>query len=148
MPKRRSNGDGSFRKLSNGTYELSRMVGYHPDGRRKIKSVYGRTKSECQKKMGAYISDIEAGLNIDNNLTLEQWAETVMALHNQNIKPVTVENYRYTLRIINSHLGNRKIAEIKPIDVEAFLLELRDEGRSELRDFTMPRFAFYDIRAR
>ena len=37
---KRGNGEGCWKKRSDGRQELAIMVGYHPDGRRKIKSSF------------------------------------------------------------------------------------------------------------
>lgn len=49
MSKKRANGEGYLRKRKNGTWELTIMTGYHPDGRRKYKSFYGKTQKIVKK---------------------------------------------------------------------------------------------------
>jgi integrase len=51
--------------------------------------------------------------------------------HKENVKPTTAEGYRYTLRILTDHFGRRKLSEIKAMDIEQFLRQLRKEGRSD-----------------
>ena len=74
---------------------------------------------------------LDAGMDMESDYTLEEWGEVFMQLHSPNIKPVTIEHYRHTLKLINSHLGSRKIRDLKPMDIELLLLRLRDEGRSD-----------------
>lgn len=131
MAKRKENGSGSIKQRANGTYQLSVMIGRRPDGKRNMKYFSGSTKSEVRKKLKAYMDALEKGMNMEADYTLEEWPKVFMELHSPNIKPVTVENYSYTLKLINKHLGHRKIRELKPIDVELLLLRLREEGRSD-----------------
>lgn len=131
MAKRRSNGTGSLKQKENGKWQISTMVGRKPDGSRLIKSFTGRTQREATSKMNAYIKAMEDGMNMEADYTLEEWGNKFMELHSANIKPVTVENYRHTLKLINKHLGHRKIKDLKPMDVELLLLRLREEGRSD-----------------
>lgn len=131
MAKRRENGAGSIKKRANGTYQISVMVGRRPDGKRDIKYFSGNTKTEARKKMKAYMDALESGMNMESDYTLEEWSKVFMSLHGPNLKPVTIENYNHTLKLINNHLGSRKIRELKPMDIEWLLLRLRDEGRSD-----------------
>ena len=46
-------------------------------------------------------------------------------------KCTTQENYVYTLRILKSNLGRRRVSDVKAMDVEVLLRKLRREGRSD-----------------
>lgn len=131
MGKRRENGAGSIKKRANGTYQISTMVGRLPSGKRNIKYFSGKTLAEARKKMKAYMDALEKGMDMEADYTLEEWSKVFMELHSANIKPATIENYTHTLKLINKHLGSRKIRELKPMDVEWLLLRLREEGRSD-----------------
>lgn len=132
MAKRRSNGEGSIRQRKNGTWQASIMVGYHPDGRRKVKYFTAKTKREAKDKLTAYLNDKAAGLRVDENYTLTEWCDIFMESHKANIKPVTYENYKYMLKIINEHdISRMKLQDIKPMVVENFLHTLVEEERSD-----------------
>ena len=131
MAKRRTNGDGSIKQRANGTWQASVMVGYKADGKRNIKYFSGKTQKEARQKMRAYLDAVEAGMDMETDYTLEEWSEKFKEVHFPNIKPVTQESYKYTMRLINTHLGQRKLRSLKPIDVELLLLRLREEGRSD-----------------
>lgn len=131
MGKRRGNHEGSYRQRSNGTWEASIMLGFKPTGARNIKYFYGTTKTEARRKMQAYLDARDRGMDVDTDYTLAEWIEVYMELHSPNIKPVTIENYRYTVKLINKHLGDKSIRKIRPMDVEMLLLRLKEEGRSD-----------------
>ena len=128
---KRGNGEGCWKKRSDGRQELAIMVGYHPDGRRKIKSFYGRTKSEARKKAEKWRQDQNSGLNLEHDYTLAEFGDIWFEGHRDNITPTTQESYKYTLAMIKRYLGHRKIAELKAMDVEEFLKTLRREGKSD-----------------
>lgn len=131
MVKRRGNGEGSFRQRSNGTWQASLMIGYTADGKKNMRYFSGKTRAEVQKKLYQYLEDKEDGLCLDKEYTLSEWLDVFMEVHRHNIKPVTYDNYKYTVRIITSHpLGDSRISDIKPLHVERFLRELVDAGRS------------------
>lgn len=131
MAKKRSNGEGALRKRKDGRWELSIMVGYHDDGKRKFKYFYGKTQKEVLNKAEKFRQDQNSGLNTDYNYTLAEFGDFWFDGHCDNITPTTQESYKYTLALIKRHLGHRKIAELKAMDVEEFLKTLRREGKSD-----------------
>lgn len=128
---KRGNGEGCWKRRSDGRKELSFMIGYHPDGRRKIKSFYGRTNREAMEKAEKWRQDQNSGLNLDHDYTLAEWGDIWFEGHRVNITPTTQESYKYTLALLKRYLGHRKIGELKAMDVEEFLKTLRREGKSD-----------------
>ena len=105
MAKRRSNGEGTLRLRADGRWEMTIMDGFR-DAR-------------------------EAGLIVDANYLFPEWADIWYDHHRDNIAPATQENYRYTLRILKEGFARRRIADVKPYDIEMFLKKLRRDGRSD-----------------
>ncbi|MBR5283697.1 MAG: site-specific integrase [Clostridia bacterium] len=106
------------------------MVGFQNDGRRKYKSFYAKTQKEVKEKAKAYMNAKAEGLNVDTVYSFGEWADLWFESHKDNISPTTQENYRYTLRILKDSFSHKKLHDIKPIDVENMLKNLRQEGRS------------------
>lgn len=130
MTKRRGNGDGSYRQRKNGSWQASLMIGYTADGKKDIRYFSGPTRAAVQKQLQAFQNDIADGLQINKDYTLQEWLAIFMELHRRNIKPVTYESYRYTIRTINEHLGSMRISAIKPMHIERLLQTLEEEGKS------------------
>ena len=65
MPGKRSNGEGTLRKRSNGLWECTMMVGYKDDGTRRYKSFYGKSQKEAKEKADALLQT-EAPLDVIN----------------------------------------------------------------------------------
>lgn len=131
MAKKRANGEGSLHRKENGHWEVQIMVGYRSDGSRDIRSFSAPTQKEAKAKMRAFLKKREAGLLLGADMRFDEWADTWYENHLDNIKPTTQESYKYTLRILKDHFGKRKLADIKAIDVEQFLKELRKDGKSD-----------------
>ena len=130
MAKKRANGEGSLRQRSNGTWELTIMDGFQPDGRRKYKSFYAKTQKEVKVKAKAYTDARAEGIEMDVVYFFDEWADIWFENHKDNIAPTTQENYQYTLRILKQYFPRKKIRDIKPYDIETMLKKLRREGRS------------------
>ena len=131
MPGKRSNGEGTLRKRSNGLWECTMMVGYKDDGTRRYKSFYGKSQKEAKDKADAYKQEVAAGLYIDPHLTFQAWAEKWYEGYKDSVSPTTYESYGYTLKTLVKGFGPRKLASIKALDVENFLKGLRADGKSD-----------------
>ena len=53
MPKMHSNGEGYLHKRPNGLWECQIMVGYQADGRKKMKSFYGKNRKKQETKQNS-----------------------------------------------------------------------------------------------
>ena len=131
MAKRRSNGEGTLRLRADGRWERTIMDGFRDDGKRRFKTFYGKTQKEVKAKAKGYRDAKASGLLVDVNYLFPEWAEIWFEHHRDNIAPTTQENYRYTLRILNEGFARRRIADVKPYDIETFLKKLRRDGRSD-----------------
>lgn len=131
MSKKRSNGEGSLRRRTDGRWECTIMDGYVPNGKRKYKSFYGKTQKEVKQKVQEYRTALDAGLKLDAKLTFEVWSEQWYSGHLTSISPTTRESYRYSLNILNQAFRNKAIMDIKPVDVEQFLQQLRKDSKSD-----------------
>ena len=77
MPGKRSNGEGALRKRSSGLWECMIMTGFQPNGKRKYKSFYARTRKEVLQKVRDYQAAIEAGLDMTKKeLKFGEWAQS------------------------------------------------------------------------
>lgn len=93
-------------------------------------SFYGKTQKEVKDKAKAYQSAKAEGLDVDTVYYFSDWADMWFENHKDNIMPTTQESYQYTLRILKANFPRKKLKDIKPIDVETMLKNLRREGRS------------------
>ena len=128
---KRENGAGSLRRKENGCWEIQIMDGYKSDGRRNIRSFTGKTQKEAKDKRDEYLRKRAMGMLTGRDIRFDEWADQWFEYHKENVKPTTAEGYRYTLRILKDHFERRKLSEIKAMDIEQFLRQLRKEGRSD-----------------
>ena len=128
---KRKQGEGSIRQRENGRWECSIMDGFHSDGRRRYKVFYGDSEEEVKEQRDAYRDAQDRGVLVDKDWIFSEWADVWFEQHKDNIKPTTQENYVYTLRILKSNIGRRRVADIKAMDIEVLLRKLRREGRSD-----------------
>ena len=65
MANKRKNGDGSFRKLPNGSFKFAVSVGFDVYGKNQRKRFYGKSESECRKKYKEFLKGGGATRNSD-----------------------------------------------------------------------------------
>ena len=130
MPRKRSNGEGSLHKRSNGLWEWQIMVGYQPDGKRKMKSFYGRTQKEVKEKAAKYLEDLRAAPEISKEMAFTDWADIWYESMKGQVAEQTYESYQYTLNILKEYFRDDRLIDIRAIDIENFLKKMTDEGRS------------------
>lgn len=131
MAGKRSNGEGTMRLRSDGRWELTVMIGYKPDGKRNYKSFYGKKQKDVKEQVRQYKEDAAAGLKLDPKLTFSSWADTWFEGHKSSVSPTTQESYSYTLKTLKTAFGSKKLMDIKPVDVESFLKDLRADGKAD-----------------
>lgn len=94
MPRKRSNGEGSLHKRPNGLWEWQIMVGYQPDGKRKMKSFYGHTQKEVKEKAAKYLEDIRAAPQIGKEMYFSDWADVWYESMKGQVAEQTYESYQ------------------------------------------------------
>ena len=128
--KRRSNGEGSFRKLPSGNWSGQIMVGFTDEGKRKIKTFTAPTKSEVQQKIRNYLDSLAAEKDAKQGISFSEWADTWYADHRTQVEESTYWNYSFTLKTLKDHFKDRPINEIRQLDINRFIDTLVDKGRS------------------
>ena len=131
MTKKRANGEGTIRRRKDARWEAAIMDGYRPDGKPKMKYFCGKTQKEVKDKLEYWKQEKSSGINITEKFTFLSWSDFWFENHKENITATTQENYKYTLRILQGYFGSRTLSDIKPVDIEAFLRQLRKDGRSD-----------------
>lgn len=133
---RRSNGDGTIRRRSDGTWEGRYSVGTNPgDGKLIRKSVYGRTRPEVAEKLRAATADVDQGTYLDpTRLTVRQWFEIWLTEYMAAVKPLTVQQYR---SMSESHifpaLGAVKLSKLTAPQLQKFYNQLAVDGKKKRR---------------
>ena len=78
------------------------MVGYQPDGKRKMKSFYGRTQKEVKEKAAKYLEDLRAAPEISKEMAFTDWADIWYESMKGQVAEQTYESYQYTLNILKT----------------------------------------------
>ena len=129
--KRRSNGEGSFRKLPSGKWSGQIMVGYTPEGKRKIKTFTAPTKPEVREKIRQYMEELGNEVVTRTTVAFSQWADIWYADMRTQVEASTHWNYGFTLKKLKAHFTDRPIDEIRQIDINQFIDTLLEKNLSK-----------------
>ena len=115
------------------TWSYSFDLDKGPDGKRRMKEKGGfATKADAYTAGVAAYNDWKNG-NIGlttEKITVAQYLNSWLDKHKLNLKPSSQAMYDYHIKTLCEHLGAIILQELKPRDVDNFLQELCDEGKS------------------
>ena len=129
---KRGNGEGSISRRKNGGWAAQYVV-YTAEGRKKRKTLYGRTRVEVAAKLAKALSDRGDGLVFDDEgLTVEaylnRWLKDSVR---DTVRSSTYERNRALVRLhISPALGRIKLKALTPAHVRWFYREKLDSGLS------------------
>ena len=122
---KRAHGEGTISKRSDGTWEGKVSLGYAGEGKRKRKTVYGKTRQEFKGKRDELKRQIAGGTFTDSKLTVKDFLEEWLKEKGHHLKPRTVSDYRYEIeKYIVPLLGAVKLEKLTPLQIQRLLSEL------------------------
>ncbi len=127
--RRRGHGEGGIRRRTDGRWEGSIDLGYGPDGKRRRKYVYARTRLAVAERMRAEQQRIASGLApTDERRTVEQflqwWRSTVLP---GTVSRGTEETYSRVLDLyVIPAVGRLLLARLGPADVTGMMRAMAD----------------------
>ncbi len=130
--RKRSNGEGSVRRLKSGTWRGQLMDGYKSDGRKNIVSFTGSTKGEVLDQMREYRNKQERmDVSASRVLTFNDWSDTWYKDMESQVQPSTYSSYRYTLTKLQEHFRGKLLTDIKVVQINRYFDSLRRQGLSQ-----------------
>ena len=91
------------------------------DGKRKYKSVYGKTQKEADRKADEVRRALEKGLDISETSTFSEIAERWLKTKENAVCRSQVVQYRSCLKHINQYIGNKDIRRLVPSDLQEII---------------------------
>lgn len=134
MAKRRGHGEGAiYQRESDGKWCASVDLGY-TEGKRKRKTIYGKTRKEVADKLKALHHDQSNGVQlIPQQQTVQQylevWLEQTVKRRN---RPSTFSKYKRDIKHhITPTLGRYLLSKLTPDHIQTVLNSLADQGLSQ-----------------
>lgn len=130
--RRRGHGEGGIRQRADGRWEGTINLGYGPDGKRKRKFVYGRTRQDVAIQLRAQQQQLDAGLApTARRLTVgDQLDRWLASRRHSDLSPNTVGNDEWCVGHIRPILARVRLVDLDAQDVENLLRSKADAGMS------------------
>ncbi|MCS7219575.1 MAG: site-specific integrase, partial [Thermus sp.] len=135
MPRKRAPGEGSVYRRKDGYWVGAVTVGYGPTGNQRRVVVYGKTRQEAARKLAEKVALLNAGrLPAPEAISVREWAEGWLRRKAAEVRPKTLESYRYHLhRVFPSladprapdRVGRMRLQAVQPLHIRALLDELQ-----------------------
>ena len=126
MTKRRGNHEGSIHQRKDGSWRAQITL----EGRRL--SFSAKTRRECQRWIKNTINQIDDGLSFSNTkITLEEYLSSWLTSKKGTLRSSTYTHYEQLVdSYINPHIGNRKINDLRPENIQALYnhLQVKEVG--------------------
>ncbi len=130
---RRGNGEGSIYQRNDGTWCATIGVGYDANGKRRRRTLFGRTKADVLKTLAeeskdvAHMHGVEAE-KITLGKYLDRWLRDAAK---PTLKATTYANYeRAVEKSIKPHLGGVKLAKLTALQIHGMYSTLEKAGAS------------------
>ncbi len=122
-----------MKKRADGRYCKQIFVGFKPDGKRKMKTVYGKTIKEIEKKEREFRNQIDCGIDVassDADISLREWAIDWLDTYKlNNVEHNTYEMYRNSIyKHIIPQLGDILIKNLKTIHIQKLINSIISRG--------------------
>jgi integrase len=124
MPTRRSRGEGGIHySEARGRWIATAHVGFSADGKRIVKRVSGRTKTEAKSKLQTIRRDLEDGVGVQGHSftvedALRDWLDH--GLNGRDRKTIATNRFLIEHRLVPG-LGRRRLRELTADDVDRWL---------------------------
>ncbi|MBQ8905209.1 MAG: hypothetical protein IJY85_02445 [Ruminococcus sp.] len=126
MSKRGSN----IYKRKDGRFEGRVAIGYHGNGKKKYRSVYGRTLTEVKEKMAETYSMKQTMYKAVSRLTVGEVAEQWLSSANLRVKVSSYAHYQHIVsKYIMPNIGGEFISNLTTSKLDCFVHHLLRDGR-------------------
>lgn len=103
-----------MKKRQDGRYCKQVLIGYKPDGTRRVKTIYGKTIREVEYRAKEIYRQMEVGINVAEQLTVKQWSDIWLKTFKKDIEHNTYVRYEGIVRNqINPVLGDILISNVR-----------------------------------
>lgn len=123
--KKRAHDEGTITQRRDGTWMGQISLGYDDSGKRKRKTIYGKTQKEVRAGLDEFKRQIASGTFSDARLTVKDYLEKCLEHIAPNLEPRTIGDYRYTIEhYILPVLGRKQLAKLKPLEIQTLVSDV------------------------
>ncbi len=126
--RRRGKGEGTAYEYKPGKWTAQVSLGYDGEGKRKRRTMYGKTQAEVMAKVRQIHQQLADGTYSDTDLTVKAYLERWLKEKARTVKPRTAELYKEQAeRYVYPRIGNIRLVKLTPLQVQTVVSELAEE---------------------
>ena len=118
---KKSNGEGTYRKLKSGSWNVQAMDGYTTEGKINYISFTAPTKGEARQLLQNYFTGKATGSkSVEATMPFGDWADTWYKDYESQVAASTYAGYLYTLNILKNYFKDVPLDKVLPININRF----------------------------
>lgn len=119
-----------MKKRADGRYCKQILVGYSLDGKRKMKTIYGKTIKEIERKEREVRNNLDNGLDLtQENILVKDWGRKWLKVYKRSVASGTYNMYQKCLENhIVPTIGDIPISKLRPIQIQEALNNILEKG--------------------
>lgn len=124
---------GHLQERGEGSWRIKVYVGRSAEGRKRyVERTVRGTRREAEREMARLIVEVDEGRHAAAApLTFGELLNRWLAVKRLAVEPTTVSSYEWVaLKYLRPALGDRKVAALRPIELDSLYAELRGSGLS------------------
>ena len=118
-----------MKKRADGRYSKQILVGYKSDGRKDMKTIYGKTIREVELKYRKIMEKHDKGIPVsEKNITVKIWANQWLETYKKNVEANTFKSYKCAVENhIIPQFGYLKLSKLKLSDMQCYINNISDK---------------------
>lgn len=135
--RKRGQNEGTIRKRKDGRWEARATIGKRPDGKPKLKYIYGKTRQDVATELSKILASLAEDSYInETNVSFVQWLNKWLETYAKpTIKLATYTSYETYIRgHITPYFKNIKLKDLTPDYLQDFLNSKLNSGRLDNRE--------------
>lgn len=114
-----------MKKRTDGRYCKQVLIGYSPNGKRKMQTIYGKTIKEVEKKERELRQALSSGTYIEETkTTVGEWATIWLDTYKRGLKSNTYNVYKYCISAHFSEIACVKLSDLKLAHLQSIVNKL------------------------
>lgn len=114
-----------------GSFQAYLELAPGPDGKRRRKVFYGKSRAEAQAKRDDYLRQEGNELPVGAAYTVRQWASMWLNNYKRDVRAKTINFYREALKNqILPIIGDMRMDDVKPVHIQAIYNSVADKSQS------------------
>jgi integrase len=126
---KRAHGEGTITQRADGTWMGQISLGYDDQGKRKRKTVYGKTQKEVREKLDEIKRQVATSTYSDTKFTVSAYLQDWLRGKERELAPKTCEGYHtYVHKHLIPRVGNIQLTKLTPMQIQNALNDIASKS--------------------